>query len=159
VQLLFEWLGPVRGLLLVRPERAEVALLGEHALHAGRPDRPGQLVLEVARAGKEPGALELVPVAAAERAQEVPLLPDVVEAGETEVAVRLTEGVSLADVVRAVDAEGLGLADVEIRAPTLDDVFLAKTGRSLEGSEDGSDAADRGEPEPEEEPIRAIVQR
>ena len=30
--------------------------------------------------------------------------------GETEVAVRLTEGVSLADVVRAVDAEGLGLA-------------------------------------------------
>ena len=37
--------------------------------------------------------------------------------GETEVAVRLTEGVSLADVVRAVDAEGLGLADVEIRAP------------------------------------------
>jgi hypothetical protein len=54
---------------------------------------------------------------------------------------------------------GLGLADVEIRAPTLDDVFLAKTGRSLEGSEDGSDEADRGEPEPGEEPIRAIVQR
>jgi len=76
--------------------------------------------------------------------------------GESEVAVRLAEGVSLADVVRALDAEGLDLADVELRAPTLDDVFLAKTGRSLEGSgEEGG----RDEAEDEEEPIRAIVQR
>ena len=51
-----------------------------------------------------------------------------------ELAVRLREGVGLADVVRGIDAEGIALADVELRAPTLDDVFLAKTGRTLEGA-------------------------
>ena len=119
---------------------------------------PAELKEEIGRA-----SVHAVPARPDERARIAHVLGRFGEplppAGETEVAVRLTEGVSLADVVRAVDAEGLGLADVEIRAPTLDDVFLAKTGRSLEGSEDGSDAADRGEPEPEEEPIRAIVQR
>jgi ABC-2 type transport system ATP-binding protein len=76
--------------------------------------------------------------------------------GETEVAVRLANGTSLADVVRGLDAEGLAIADIELRAPTLDDVFLAKTGRSLEGS--GGEPERRGEDEGEE-PIRAIVQR
>ena len=76
--------------------------------------------------------------------------------GETEVAVRLAEGASLADVVRGLDAEGLAIADIELRAPTLDDVFLAKTGRSLEGSGEGPDD---GEVEEEEAPVRAIVQR
>src|SRR5215211_2128250 len=40
----------------------------------------------------------------------------------------------LADVVRALDAEGIAISDMEIHAPTLDDVFLAKTGRRLEGA-------------------------
>src|SRR5436853_279363 len=48
------------------------------------------------------------------------------------VAVRLDEGTTeLADVVRALDAEGIAVQDLEIHAPTLDDVFLAKTGRRL----------------------------
>jgi ABC-2 type transport system ATP-binding protein len=51
-----------------------------------------------------------------------------------DVAVRLREGYGLADIVRAVDAEGLKVLDLELRAPTLDDVFLAKTGRTLEGA-------------------------
>jgi ABC-2 type transport system ATP-binding protein len=51
-----------------------------------------------------------------------------------DVAVRLYEGFGLADIVRAVDAAGLALLDLELRAPTLDDVFLAKTGRTLEGT-------------------------
>jgi len=56
------------------------------------------------------------------------------------VAVQLPEGSSdLAEVVRALDAEGIAVADLRLHAPTLDDVFLAKTGRSLEG------AADAGE--------------
>jgi ABC-2 type transport system ATP-binding protein len=76
--------------------------------------------------------------------------------GETEVAVRLANGTSLADVVRGLDGEGLAIADIELRAPTLDDVFLAKTGRSLEGS--GEDEERRRE-DGGEEPIRAIVQR
>ena len=51
------------------------------------------------------------------------------------VAVRLPEGVSdLAEIVRALDAESLPIADLRLHAPTLDDVFLEKTGRSLEGA-------------------------
>ncbi len=51
-----------------------------------------------------------------------------------DVAVRLREGLGLTDIVRAVDANGVDVADLELRAPTLDDVFLAKTGRTLEGA-------------------------
>jgi ABC-2 type transport system ATP-binding protein len=56
------------------------------------------------------------------------------------VAVRLRDGVSgLADVVRALDAERLAVTNLTLHAPTLDDVFLAKTGRSLEGAGDEED--------------------
>ncbi|MBI4897419.1 MAG: ATP-binding cassette domain-containing protein [Actinobacteria bacterium] len=47
---------------------------------------------------------------------------------------RATRG--LADVVRALDAAGLAVANLSVNAPTLDDVFLAKTGRKLEGAGD-----------------------
>ena len=53
------------------------------------------------------------------------------------VAVRLRDGVEeLADIVRALDADGVRLANLELHAPSLDDVFLKKTGRSLEGAGD-----------------------
>ena len=59
--------------------------------------------------------------------------------GDGELAVRLASGVGLADVVRGLDSEGIQLDDIELRAPTLDDVFLAKTGRTLEGAaQDGA---------------------
>jgi ABC-2 type transport system ATP-binding protein len=59
------------------------------------------------------------------------------------VAVRLTRGVEdLANVIRALDAAGLALANFELHAPTLDDVFLAKTGRPLEEA-----AAENGQPD------------
>jgi ABC-2 type transport system ATP-binding protein len=49
------------------------------------------------------------------------------------VAVRLRSGVDqLPDVVRTLDGENLTVADFRLHAPTLDDVFLAKTGRKLE---------------------------
>jgi ABC-2 type transport system ATP-binding protein len=52
------------------------------------------------------------------------------------VAVRLHGGVDrLAEVVRSLDAENLSAADFRLHAPTLDDVFLAKTGRKLESGE------------------------
>jgi len=51
------------------------------------------------------------------------------------VAVQLaTSDGNLADIVRALDAEDLRLAHLQIHEPTLDDVFLAKTGRHLEGA-------------------------
>jgi ABC-2 type transport system ATP-binding protein len=63
-------------------------------------------------------------------------------------SVRLDGGEeALADVVRAFDAEGLHLQHLQLHAPTLDDVFLAKTGRSLEGAGE--------EPEAEPEPVPA----
>ena len=55
-------------------------------------------------------------------------------ASTRDVAVRLSEGLGLTDIVRAVDAAGVEVLDLELRAPTLDDVFLAKTGRTLEGA-------------------------
>jgi ABC-2 type transport system ATP-binding protein len=59
---------------------------------------------------------------------------------ERDVAVRLRAGLGLADVVRALDADGIAVDDIELRAPTLDDVFLAKTGRTLEGATAEADA-------------------
>ena len=66
------------------------------------------------------------------------------DGGTRDVVVRLREGLAgLPAVVRAVDDAGLTLASLEIQAPSLDDVFLAKTGRSLEGAEeDEPDAAE-----------------
>ena len=50
------------------------------------------------------------------------------------VAVRLDGGeTGLAAVVRALDADGVSVEHLELHSPSLDDVFLAKTGRSLEG--------------------------
>jgi ABC-2 type transport system ATP-binding protein len=58
-------------------------------------------------------------------------------------AVRLRGGVeALPEVVRALDGEDLAVVDFRLHAPTLDDVFLAKTGRKLEGADSES------EPEP-----------
>jgi ABC-2 type transport system ATP-binding protein len=58
------------------------------------------------------------------------------------VSVRLRGGDSdLADVVRALDAEHIAVEHLQLHAPSLDDVFLAKTGRSLEGAGDHEDAA------------------
>ena len=57
------------------------------------------------------------------------------------VSVRLTRGVGeLAEIVRALDAEGIEVEDLHLHAPSLDDVFLAKTGRSLEGAGDEEEA-------------------
>jgi ABC-2 type transport system ATP-binding protein len=58
------------------------------------------------------------------------------------VAVRLRGGTAqLADVVRALDAAGLQVAGLQVHEPSLDDVFLAKTGRSLEGDDDDAEGA------------------
>ena len=48
-------------------------------------------------------------------------------------AVRLEGDADLADVVRALDAEGIRHEHLQLHAPSLDDVFLLKTGHRLEG--------------------------
>jgi ABC-2 type transport system ATP-binding protein len=63
------------------------------------------------------------------------------------VAVRLVQAAEhLPDIVRAFDEAGIALAHLQLHSPSLDDVFLAKTGRSLEGA---------GEEEEAEEPVAA----
>jgi ABC-2 type transport system ATP-binding protein len=62
----------------------------------------------------------------------------------SDVAVRLRDGLGLTDIVRAVDANGVDIVDLELRAPTLDDVFLAKTGRTLEGATEQAEAEQQG---------------
>jgi ABC-2 type transport system ATP-binding protein len=63
-----------------------------------------------------------------------------------DVAVRLRDGFGLTDIVRAVDANGVDIVDLELRAPSLDDVFLAKTGRTLEGATEEADAEKQERP-------------
>ncbi len=59
-------------------------------------------------------------------------------------AARLNEGQQeLAEIVRALDSEGIRIANIELHAASLNDVFLAKTGRSLEGA----GAAGQSEPD------------
>jgi len=57
-------------------------------------------------------------------------------------SVRLSGGdAQLAEAVRALDSEDLEIQELQLHAPTLDDVFLAKTGRSLEGEAEPEVAA------------------
>jgi ABC-2 type transport system ATP-binding protein len=66
------------------------------------------------------------------------------------VSVRLASGATgLAHIVRALDAEGLRIENLQLHQPTLDDVFLAKTGRSLEGAAEDTEPAERREPAPQ----------
>jgi ABC-2 type transport system ATP-binding protein len=45
---------------------------------------------------------------------------------------------SVAPVLRALDAAGLGVESLDLVQPTLDDVFVAKTGHYLEGAEEAT---------------------
>ena len=71
--------------------------------------------------------------------------------GPGSVAVQLaaSDG-NLADIVRALDAEGVLISQLQMHEPTLDDVFLAKTGRHLEGA-----GEEEQEQEAEAEPVPA----
>jgi ABC-2 type transport system ATP-binding protein len=101
-------------------------------------DTPEALKAEIGRP-----SVEATPASPAERdavvgvlvrfGEEIPSQPGTV-------AVRLSGGASgLAEVVRALDAENLKVSNLRLEEPSLDDVFLAKTGRSLEGAGDGDE--------------------
>ena len=50
----------------------------------------------------------------------------------TSVSLRVADGgAALPNLLRMLDAEGIGLTSVEVHRPSLDDVFLSLTGRSL----------------------------
>jgi ABC-2 type transport system ATP-binding protein len=107
---------------------------------------PAELKAEIG----DPG-LEAVPADAGRREDMARVLErfgdgECVHHEHGSLGVRLRGGdAALAGVVRALDAEGIGVATLQLHAPTLDDVFLAKTGRSLEGAGDDELGTDLSE--------------
>jgi len=93
---------------------------------------PASLKAEIGRS-----TVEVVP----ESSAELHRLVDILGRFGTETAarpgaaaVRLDGQGGLADVVRALDQDDLRAAAINLHSPSLDDVFLAKTGRKLEGA-------------------------
>ncbi|MFL5917655.1 MAG: ATP-binding cassette domain-containing protein [Gaiellaceae bacterium] len=102
-----------------------------HIVAEGTPD---QLKAEIACS-----TVEAVPAEAQQRGAVATVLERFGEAttgfGPASVAVQLaSRNGDLAQIVRALDAEGIRIAHLQVHEPTLDDVFLAKTGRHLEGA-------------------------
>jgi ABC-2 type transport system ATP-binding protein len=60
----------------------------------------------------------------------------VAEDGLVRVPLRDRRG-AIADAVRRLDGAGVGIDDIAVRSPTLDDVFLTLTGRATESEDDG----------------------
>jgi ABC-2 type transport system ATP-binding protein len=109
-------------------------------------DRVGIIAKGVMAAENTPAALKAevgrphlelrIADGSAERAREVVGdFGDCLHSENGSVAVALEHGVSdVAPIVRALDHAGLTVERLDIIEPTLDDVFLATTGRTLEGS-------------------------
>ena len=100
---------------------------------------PGALKAEIGRP-----TVEAVPADPAETPRLTAVFErfgELTDGSPNGVAVRLAEAqYDLADLVRALDAEGVEIEHLQLDAPSLDDVFLAKTGRTLEGSHEQPEA-------------------
>ena len=118
---------------------------------------PAQLKAQVAKP-----TVELIPRDAGEcgaaRTALAPFGEHVPARSAGSIAVRLDSGADqLADIVRALDAANVSIANLALHEPTLDDVFLAKTGRSLEGAGAASEEPPAAEPAAERHRDRAAV--
>ena len=110
---------------------------------------PAELKAEIGRP-----TVEVVPANPDERDTIAGLLErfgERTKASPNGVAVQLDGGEpELVNVIRLLDAEGIAVTNLQLHAPTLDDVFLAKTGRTLEG------AAAEEEEQAEAEPLERV---
>jgi len=93
---------------------------------------PAQLKAEIGKATVEvvpeqPGELEQLRALMRRFGEETAARPGAY-------AVQLNGKGDLPGVIRALDTEDVRAAEINLHQPTLDDVFLAKTGRSLEGA-------------------------
>jgi hypothetical protein len=106
-------------------------------------DTPANLKAQIGRP-----TLEVIPVDGGDWAAVSEVLKqfgELVNAANRGIAVRLAPGADdLAPVIRALDGRGLRVGNVQLHAPTLDDVFLAKTGRSLEGAAEEAESEEQG---------------
>jgi ABC-2 type transport system ATP-binding protein len=64
--------------------------------------------------------------------------------GELTVPVGTDGTAVLTEAVRRLDAEGIQIADIALRRPTLDDVFLSLTGHAAEGAVEDEGEGKRG---------------
>jgi ABC-2 type transport system ATP-binding protein len=107
---------------------------------------PAALKAEVGRP-----TVEVVPADPSERERAAEILGrfgDPCASPADGVAVRLRSGeADLAEIVRALDSESVKVEQLQLHQPSLDDVFLAKTGRSLEGAGDEGEDEDEAERE------------
>jgi ABC-2 type transport system ATP-binding protein len=94
---------------------------------------PAELKAEIAHP-----TVEAIPADPEQRPQLARILEqfgEITQVSPKSLAVRLTgDELGLADIVRALDAADLHVEHLQLHAPSLDDVFLAKTGRTLEGA-------------------------
>lgn len=103
---------------------------------------PAELKSEIGRpsveiATRDPGRREEAAALLSRFGTPVPAARGVVE-------IRLDHGIDdLGAIVREFDAAGVELASLVLNEPTLDDVFLAKTGRHLEGEGSEGDEEER----------------
>ncbi len=101
-------------------------------------DRLGGERLEVSL--EEPGDAGRAVRALADMAKE----PPSAEGRLVRLAVRERAG-SIVEAVRRLSAEGIGVDDLAMRRPTLDDVFLALTGHAASRDEEQDEEAERDE--------------
>jgi ABC-2 type transport system ATP-binding protein len=107
---------------------------------------PSALKAEIGRP-----TVEVVPANEGDRERAAEVLARVGEpcGSDAGVAIRLRRGdTDLADIVRALDGANIEVGHLQLHQPSLDDVFLAKTGRSLEGAGDEEEPVE-GELAPE----------
>ena len=94
---------------------------------------PAELKAEIAHP-----TVEAIPADPEQRPQLARILEQFGELSQVSpksLAVRLKgDEFGLADIVRALDTADLHVEHLQLHAPSLDDVFLAKTGRTLEGA-------------------------
>ena len=94
---------------------------------------PAELKAEIAHP-----TVEAIPADPEQRPQLARILEQFGELSQVSpksLAVRLSgDEYGLADIVRALDTADLHVEHLQLHAPSLDDVFLAKTGRTLEGA-------------------------
>jgi ABC-2 type transport system ATP-binding protein len=112
----------------------------------GRMAAEGTPAVLKAQVGRPRLEITLADGASPELAQEVLVrVGDPLPARDGIVMVALERGASeIAPVVRALDEAGLLVESLNLVQPSLDDVFVAKTGRHLEGAEGEAGAEDAG---------------
>jgi ABC-2 type transport system ATP-binding protein len=100
---------------------------------------PQSLKAEIARP-----TVEIVPTDPEQRDRYADVLRrfgELVQLSPDSIAVRCEhDEYDLAEIIRALDTEDLHFSNVQLHAPSLDDVFLEKTGRTLEGATAEADA-------------------